>query len=82
MHQTREDERKCDVEFTDFGKRLRPDLQMSFCFKDRGLHIWSYEEPGFSSQILYRRHAPKCLARNTSSDGYEKSGNMISSLFS
>ena len=31
--------RECDVEFTDFGTRLRPDLQMSFCFKDKVVHI-------------------------------------------
>ena len=38
----------CDVEFSDFGTRLRPDSQMSFCFKDKVLHIHLIRRnPGF-----------------------------------
>ena len=38
---------KCDVEFTDFEKRLRPDSQMSFCFKGIEYYISDMRNQAF-----------------------------------
>ena len=56
--------RKGDVEFTDFGTRLRPDSQMSFCFKDKVLHIHLIRRnPGFLFSKI-KTHAYKIKSLN------------------
>ena len=66
--------RKRDVEFTDFGTRLRPDLQMSFCFKDKVLHRSDKKSSrlfkakktfSYGTRITTKRFVHKTFCRST-----------------
>ena len=50
---------KCDVEFTDFEKRLRPDSQMSFCFKGIEYYISDMRNQAFLCNFFCKTPASR-----------------------